>query len=128
MPHPDLPGPEIVGRVQGDLQIGGAEDQGKIMFKTFAAGEPARKVVELLADAKVKLEPHTHEPAWLNVSVSRNMEQPDAKKHRWRLVVTVPANTPGVRSFEETDHVTLRIVGTPDRFVRIAIEGHVSGR
>jgi hypothetical protein len=127
-PERELPGPEIVGRVQGDIRIGGADDQGKVRFKSFPAGETALKTVELLADAKVQLEPYTHEPPWLEVKVTRNKDQPDPKQHGWRLQVTVPANTPGVRSFEETDHVTLRIVGTPDRFVRIAIEGHVSGR
>ncbi len=126
--EPDLSGPEIVGRVQGDIRIGGADDQGKIRFKAFSAGETATKTVELLADAKIELKTHMHEPDWLEVKVTRNKEQPDPKQHRWRLQVTVPANTPGVRSFEETDHVTLRIVGTPDRFVRIGIEGSLSGR
>ncbi len=126
--EPELPGPEIIGKVQGDIRIGGANDQGKIIFAAFLAGDRAEKSVELLADAKLQLEPYTHEPAWLDVKVTRNKEQPDPKQHRWRLHVTVPADTPGVRSFEETDHVTLRIVGTPDRFVRIAIEGHVRGR
>lgn len=126
----ELPGPEIVGRVQGDIRIGGSEDQGKIMFKAFSPSEGAAKTVELLADANVVLEPSTHEPAWLEVSVKKYKEQLDAKKHRWQLRVTVPANTPGVRSFEESDHVTLRIKGTTgaDRFVRIAIQGALSGR
>jgi hypothetical protein len=126
--EPELSGPEIVGRVQGDVRIGGTDDQGKIRFKAFQAGETAIKTVELLADAKLELKTHTHDPPWLEVKVTRYKDQPDPKQHRWRLQVTVPANTPGVRSFEESDHVTLRIVGSPDRFVRIALEGHLSGR
>ena len=126
--EPDLTGPEIRGRVQGDIRIGGTDDQGKIRFKAFQPGETATKTVELLADAKLELKTHKHEPEWLDVKVTRNKEQPDPKQHRWRLQVTVPADTPGVRSFVETDHVTLRIVGNPDRFVRIAIEGSLSGR
>ena len=126
----ELPGPEIVGRVQGDIRIGGADDFGKIMFRAFRAGEAPQKAVELLTDANVKLETYNHEPAWLDVKVKPNKEQPDPKKAFWRLLVTIPANTPGVRSFEEADHVTLRIVsrGVPDRFVRIAIEGSLSGQ
>lgn len=124
----ELSGPEIVGRVKGDILIGGQDDWGKIKFLAFAAGQSAQKTVVLIADAKLELKPYTHEPAWLDVKVTRDKDQPDPKKHRWHLQVTVPANTPGVRSFEETDHVTLRIVGMPDRFVRIALEGALSGR
>ena len=85
----------------------------------FKAGEYAEKEVELLTGANVKLEPYNHKPDWINVKLTRAAEQPDSKRTIWNLKVSVPENTPGVRSFEEPDAVVLRIVGTPERFVRI---------
>ena len=128
IPRHDMSGPEIVGRVLGIVDIGGANDQRKVRFKGFKAGDYAEKRVELLTDASVVLEPYTHKPEWINVKLTRAKEQPDPKRTIWSLEVSVPRNTPGVRSFEERDAVVLRVVGTPERFVRIPIEGDVSGR
>ena len=126
IPQPDLPGPEIVGRVQGDIQIGGSDDQGKIRFKSFPASTGRREVeVELSTDAKIKLKTFTHDPAWLKVNLREGKEFQG--RRTWRLDVSVDPNTPGARSFEEPNAVTLQI-GDTNRFVRIPIEGHVSGR
>ena len=124
----DVPGPEIAGRVHGEISIGGSDDQGKIRFKSFSGREGAIKTVELAADPSWKLEPFKHEPAWITVNLTRAAKQEDPKRATWRLVVTVPENTPGVRSLEDPDAVILRIVGPPERMVRIPIEGHMSGR
>jgi hypothetical protein len=127
IPRPEMPGPEIVGRVLGVVDIGGANDQRKVRFQSFRAGDDAEKSVELLTDAKVELKTFAHKPDWINVNLTRAAVQPDPKRTIWNLVVTVPPNTPGVRSFEEQDAVVLRVVGTPERFVRIPIEGTLSG-
>lgn len=127
---PDVPGPEVVGRVHGDLIIGGADDQGKIRFKSFDAATGASKTVDLLAADGAKLEhiPHPHQPTWLNIQLTPDKNVIDGKKRIWHLEVTVPPRTPVARSFEEPDAVVLRIVGNPPRYVRIPLEGHVSGR
>jgi hypothetical protein len=127
-PAPDVPGPEIFGRVHGEISIGGADDQARIRLKTFSPRDGITKAVELSADARWKLETYKHEPAWIYVQLKRLDKQDDAKRARWRLIVTVPENTPGVRPLEDPDAVTLRIVGTPERFVRIPIEGQLSER
>ena len=123
---PSVSGPEIVGRVRGEVGIGGADDQGRIRFPPFSAKDGMTKTVELSADAKLQLELYDHVPRWVKVSLTRAKQQDDPKRATWRLEVVVEPNTLGIRSFEEPDAVTLRIVGTPERFVRIPIEGTVS--
>jgi hypothetical protein len=117
-------GPEIVGRVEGDVLIGGVQDQGKIRFEPFEASEEATKVVQLSADEKLMLEPYARQPGWLAVKLTRDEKNVSPGRRIWRLEVTVPANTPTVRSMVEPDAVTLRIAGT-ERYVRIPVEGHV---
>lgn len=132
-PMVDLPGPEITGRVQGDLVIGGADDMGKIRFKSFDLAGGASKTVGLLAakDANLELvKNHSHQPTWLQIRLTRDEQVIDGKKRIWHLEVTVPPKTLAARSFDEPDAVVLQtqIKGQPPRMVRIPIEGHVSGR
>lgn len=128
IPQPDVRGPEIVGSVFGEISIGGADDQGKIRFKSFSAKEGATKTVELSADPRWQLEWLKADPAWVKVQLTRDAKQEDPKRATWHLEVTVPENTPAAHSFEEPNAVILRIVGPPERFVRIPIEGHMTGR
>ena len=126
----ELFGPEIVGRVKGEIQIGGAEDQGRIRFKSFDISKGSSKEVQLAANANIKLV--THEsfdtPSWVKVKLTSDKEKPGAAQRVWYLEVTVLPNTIGARSFEEPDAITLRIEGTPERFVRIPLDGHISGQ
>jgi hypothetical protein len=129
----DMPGPEVVGRVQGDLAIGGFDDQGKIRFKSFDLASGASKTVDLLAAADVTLKPvehHSHQPTWLQIRLTPDKNPIDGKKRIWHLEVTVPPRTPVARSFDEPDAVVLQIErkGELPRLVRIPLEGHVSGR
>jgi hypothetical protein len=123
-----VPGPELTGRVQGEIIVGGADDQGRVRLKSFNANEGVSRTLELSTDASWKLEEHKHMPAWIKVNLSRAKEQPDPKRTIWRLEVTVPEKTPGVRSLEDPDAIVLRVVGPPERFVRIPIEGQLGGR
>lgn len=126
IPQRDIPGPEIVGRVHGDIVIGGADDQGRVRFKEFNARIGASKTVEISADSRWKLETFKQDPAWINVNLTKDTRQEDPKRTIWQLEVVVPENTPAAHSFEEPNAVILRIPGTPDRFVRIPIEGHLA--
>lgn len=120
-----IPGPEVVGRVEGDIQIGGTDDKGKIRFKPFEAQAETRKTIHLAADAKFVLQHHSHKPDWIKVRLERETKKPADGQHLWLLEVTIPANTLDVRSFDERDAVVVRIAGTPERFVRIPLEGVV---
>lgn len=153
----ELYGPEIVGRVRGEIQIGGADDQGRIRFRSFdlriggekevqlAADAPSELAAEALtrepfvvgvagvvaplaANAHMKLTIAGHAPSWIQVKLTSDKRKPGAAQRTWSLEVKVPANTIGARSFEEPDAVTLRIVGMPERFVRIPLDGQISGQ
>jgi hypothetical protein len=127
-PNATLWGPEIVGLVQGDIQIGGADDRRRILFKSFNVKTRASKEVQLAADANVKLkvcDGHPDQPAWVKVNLARDEKQASPNRVTWRLEVIVEPNAIGARSFEEPDAVVLQIVGTQS-FVRIPIEGHIS--
>lgn len=130
-PDPNAPlfGPEIVGVVKGDIQIGGSDDRGKIRFASFNVKETgATKDVQLATDESLvleKFEGHPHQPSWINVELTREEKQASKNRITWRLLVTVDRNALGARPFDEPDAVVLRIVGT-DRLVRIPLEGHVS--
>ena len=125
-PNAPLWGPEIVGRVEGDIQIGGQDDQRRILFKSLNVKTRASKEVQLATDADVQLktyEGHPDQPSWIKVNLTRG--QASSNRVTWQLEVIVEPNTIGARSFEEPDAVVLQIVGT-DRFVRIPIEGNLS--
>ena len=99
----------------------------RIRFKAFEASTGASKSVELQTDENTKLETFKHDPSWLKVHLTREVKV-FQQKRVWHLEITVDPKTPGARSFEEPDAVTLKIAGTRPRFLRIPIEGHVSGR
>jgi hypothetical protein len=128
-PNSTIYGPEIVGQVKGDIQIGGSDDAGKVRFPSInIAKTGVSKEVQLATDAKVELEKfegHPHQPSWIKVNLTREEMQASKSRITWQLEVTVEQNALGARPFEEPDAVVLRIVGT-DRFMRIPIEGHIS--
>ena len=129
--NPDAPlyGPEIVGRVDGGVQIGGAENPGKIVFPSFSAKNGASQDVQLATNAKVELQKfdaHPDQPRWIKVHLTREPKQTSSNRTTWLLEVVVPANAPGATSFDEPNAVVLKIAGTPERLVRIPLEGHIS--
>jgi hypothetical protein len=125
----DVQGPEVVGRVKGDLFIGGANDESRVRFKSFDAETGGKKIVEISADANATLSTYTHQPSWVEVKLYRDEKNVPAKRRIWILEVRVPPNTPAARSFEEPDAIVLRVTtGEVERLVRIPIEGHVGGQ
>ena len=125
----DLHGPELVGRVDGDIVIGGADDQGRIRFKAFDGNVRTTKEVDLAADGKAILTPFDQNPASLIVAVTLDKKNTTKERSRWKLKVTMPPHT-FAGSFSDAHAVTLRIEkdGEPKRLVRIPIEGNVGGR
>lgn len=125
----ELQGPEIVGRIEGNIAIGGFDDQGRVRFKSFEADNGGKKVVEISADEKAELKTYSHQPSWLEVDLKLDKKNTPPKRRIWILEVRVPANTPAVRSFEEPDAIVLQVkTGDVVRLVRIPIEGHIGGR
>src|SRR5207245_320779 len=92
-PNAELFGPEIVGRVLGEIDIGGFDDQGKIRFKSFPLNIGASHQVQLASDANVvleKLDRHPDQPRWIEVNLRREEEQASKTRTTWLLEVVVP--------------------------------------
>jgi hypothetical protein len=122
----DIANPEITGRVQSDIDIGGPDDHGRIRFKSFDAKLGSTKTVQLFADAKVKLQRHLVHPDWVKVTLEPVTDQAVEGRRQWELTVEVPEGK-GERSFNDLDAVLLRVVGPTERFVRIPLEGNIRG-
>ena len=50
----DAPEPEVIGRVHGEIIIGGSDDQGRVRLKDFRRGEERYRTVELFSDASLE--------------------------------------------------------------------------
>ncbi|MSQ96070.1 MAG: hypothetical protein EXR98_16155 [Gemmataceae bacterium] len=125
--EPDLLGPEIIGRVKGEIDVGGTKDEGKIRFEPVDVKIGASKSVYLSVDSKIHLEKHTHKPDWIDVHLKRETKEPLDGRHLWLLTVRIEGGTLDAHSFDDRHAVVLRIAGTPDRFLRIPLEGQVGG-
>ncbi len=127
--NPDAPtfGPDIIGRVLGDIRIGGEDGNGKILFKSFSAKAGASKEVQLVADAKVvleKVEDHPDQPSFVTVKLTGGKKQASGERAKWLLEVIVPPNRASAGAFLDSHAVVLRIAGTK-RLVRIPLDGHI---
>ena len=93
-------GPEVVGRVEGDIAVGGADHQGKITFPAFSVKQSgAIEKIQLRTKAGIELEKipdghpqKVHQPLWIKVELSKLKA---GKTHTtWELEVEVPHNAP----------------------------------
>jgi hypothetical protein len=123
-------GPEIVGKNQGDIRIGGQEDHGRIQFKpSISARAGASKEIYLDAAAKLDLQVpetrHDDQPSFLNVKLTRGDKQAGSDRVSWHVEITIPPNAARGRRFEDRSAIVLQIAGT-NRFVRIPLDGHIT--
>jgi hypothetical protein len=113
-PEMETPGPEIIGRVLGDIQIGGDADHSKIKFPACDKSTGGSKIVLLYADAKYLLEPFTQNPPVLNVQLTKQERSPPPVRDCWELKVTLPPRRYS-GTFGANDAVTLRITNDPQQ-------------
>jgi hypothetical protein len=119
-------GPEVIGRVDGDIRIGGDDDKGRIKFRSFSAREGASREIFLSTDAKVKLDridAHVDQPSFVKVALSEVETQ--SGRTRWRLEVTIPPEQARPGRFDEPNAVVLRILPA-GRQLRIPLEGFIT--
>jgi hypothetical protein len=62
----------------------------------------------------------------VNITLEPAGELPGGRR-QWSLTAEVPADTKDARPFNEYDGVVLRIAGKTERFIRIPLEGTISG-
>jgi hypothetical protein len=119
-------GPEIVGKVIGNIQVGGEDDKGRIRFEPFSAREEAIKEVYLSTDPNMELatvERHPDQPSYLKIELTRG--EKGSERASWNLKVTVPPGKASPGAFEERHAVVLRI-GNTGQFLRIPLEANIS--
>ena len=117
----DSPSPLVTGRVKSDVEVGVAEDRGRVQLGSFAAADGARKVIALATDPKVALEPAAQDPAYLEVKLRKKGTA--GQRARWQLEVAVPPDA-AYGPLPEDSAVTVRVVGDTPRLVRIPVAGN----
>lgn len=122
----ELAGPAITGTVRGDVDVGGAEDQGKVNLRSFAASLGVKRVVVISADPKTTLTLEGVEPAAvqsnLKTKLILNKEKSSKDRYIWDLHIEVPpASMYG--EFPEESSIILRSQNTQTRKIRVPLSG-----
>lgn len=122
----DIQKPTFAGIVRGDVEVGSADDRGRINLKTFRSVDGARASTPVWTETKVALEIAMVSPTFLETKLTKPKDD-SAARPRWTLELAVP---PGkwVGSFGDDAVITLKIATDPPRFVRIPISGTSTGR
>ncbi len=115
-------GPLVHGYVRGIVDIGGAEDSGRVNLKTFSARSGTKRVVLLRADKGLGLEVAQRVPPYLEAKVTEQKKDGKDATGRWTLEVEVP---PGRTSgpLPEDAAIILRTQAAPPRYIRIPVVG-----
>ncbi len=121
----ELPPVLLLAVVRGPVEIGGAEDQGKINLKSFQAKDGTRKTTYLwAADGTTELAVDSWHPAGMKVTLEPSPAKEGGKK-KWALKVEVPPKQ-FFGPIAEDNAVLLRFrtkTAAP-RTIRIPLLGH----
>jgi hypothetical protein len=119
---------QIDGTIKGEINVGAAEDGGKILLGNFKADKGKSKTVLLTTNRPgMSLEYAHTEPTgldFLKVPSLKPVPTPGVKEvTQWELQVTVPPGPP--RRIPHDGAVLVRITspGSPPRFIRIPVIG-----
>jgi hypothetical protein len=115
-------GPQVVGAVKGDVEIGSLEDQGKIDLKSFPAREGTRRTITVYTKPDQQLEVQDHHPPALDVKLTKVGKDAVLNRTRWTLRVVVPPNAVS-GTLGEQAIITLRVPGNPPRLIRVPVLG-----
>lgn len=120
-----LPPLLLIGMVRGDVQVGAADDQGKVKLGSFRAAEGTRKEVSIWPDLNTTVQIGKF-PGALDVKLTETKERTATRK-KWLLEVTVP---PGAHfgPFDEEHVIILDVLkeDAPNRRIRIPIAGNAA--
>jgi hypothetical protein len=131
----DFPTPIIVETVKGDVEVGGAENQGSVLLQTFSAAEDRTVVVPIFTTNAARLETVSHYPDLLKVELTRVKSASTTSRTQWDLKVIVPAGSWPGGPLPENSEVVLRLAGmppsgnrpaTPSRLFRIPVVGNAT--
>ena len=120
--YPDGRGPVVQGRVRGDVEVGGGDDQGKIVLKSFASRDGVLRKVPLSTEIMVPLVVESSYPPSLKVKLERSGKESTKSRARWLMTLDIPPNAIS-GTLPENSAVVLQLQTNPPRFVRIPIVG-----
>jgi hypothetical protein len=119
-------GPIIRGRVRGEIDVGNADDGGRVNLQNFYPNSPRDVWVSIQAPPAIKLAVE-QAPEFLKVEVAP--KEKTKVKTTWRLHATVK---PGVLlqtgPLSDDCAITLRMEGPSRRRIRIPVEGNALPR
>jgi hypothetical protein len=120
--YPDGRGPTVQGRIRGDVEVGGGDEQGKVVLKTFASRDGVVRKVPLSTEVMVPLVVESSYPPALKVKLERSEKESTKSRARWWMTLDIP---PGAvtGTLPENSAVVLQLQTTPPRLLRIPIVG-----
>jgi hypothetical protein len=114
--------PMVRGKVQGEVDVGPADAQGKLDLGSFHAKSGARKSIVLWTNRGTILSLANHNPETLKVRLTENEKDSTPERKSWRLLVEVPAGSQA-GPMPDDSAIILRTQSTPPRQIRIPILG-----
>ncbi len=114
--------PLVYGKVQGEVEVGGSNDQGKISLGNFQAQAGTQRHILLWTSRSTSLKLEKTYPGLLEVKLTENPKESTPQKRNWLLEVKFPAGSPA-GPLPEDSSVILRTHSTQPRYIRIPIVG-----
>jgi len=114
--------PRLVGRVQGEVEVGIERDQGKINLHNFSSAKGKKQPIILRSEPGTDLAIDSVKPSYLKVQIRVNKQASTTQKKSWILEVEVPAGS-HLGPFAEDSAVILKTQSTPPRYIRIPVLG-----
>jgi hypothetical protein len=115
--------PTVTGTVQGDVQVGGSEQKGRIDLGSFPARTGVKRTVLLWGPPALGLKIEKYYPTSLNVELKPNSKDSTTLKKNWELRLQIaPGSESG--SLPENSIIILETQSTPPRHIRIPVVGN----
>jgi len=118
-------GPQLKGFVRGAVEVGNAEDQGRVDLKSFPVNGAHERRLSLATAAEVKLVPD-QVPDFLDVAVTPKKSANG--KASWELRVAVKPGVLRPGPLPEDSAIILRMESMPPRRIRIPVLGNAVQR
>lgn len=115
--------PLFIGKVQGEVDISGVDEHGKIQLGSFRIKEGAKQHLVIRTEPDVDLGLESHRPSFLTVKLRIDSKESTARQRKWVLEVAVPPDQDRTGPLGEESAIFLRLKGTSSRKIRIPIIG-----
>jgi hypothetical protein len=119
---PLLFGPFIEGKVQGEVEMTGVDQQGRLQLGSYPAHDGAKRRLVLWTDKGTGLKVEGREPPLLQVQLREDPKASTDRKTNWVMDVVVPPDSP-TGSLPDGSGIVLRAQAATPRLIRIPVLG-----